>query len=484
MNTISIHGIFTMAYFSRAAGATAFLLASSMLASAQQPIQPRMGDPLPGLTPAQLDRFNLGKDMFNRILPVPEGLGPIMNDTSCEHCHLKPASGGGSNKSVTRFGVAASGMTPFNPLDNLGGSLKQSLSISQGVCDEVVPPQANVVIQRITPPCFGFGLVEAILDADIQVREALPPPGVTGKAHMVTPAETPLGPPRVGRFGWKAQVATILTFSADASQNELGLSNRFFPLDNQPNGLPTASQPCDSVPDPEDFPDMQGFDKIDRMTDFQRYLAPPPQTPKSGMTGETIFNSIGCAKCHVSSTYTTIPTVAEAALQNKPIKPYSDFLLHDIGPTLGDGIPQGMATETEFRTTMLWGVGSRAATIGLLHDARAFGSTPEDNLDAAIVAHGGEATAVVTAYSALSVADKQLLHNFLLSLGRVEFDVDTPLSAQSINEIDWFFMRPTLTGPGSYFTPESPVAVCDIDQDGDFDLRDIAAFQRAFNGGP
>jgi CxxC motif-containing protein (DUF1111 family) len=404
-----------------------------------------------------------------------------MNDTSCEHCHNVPTSGGGATITVTRFGVAASGPNPFNPLDALGGSLLQALS-NDASCLEQLPAQANVVIHRVTPPTFGFGLVEAILDADIQVREAFPPPGVSGKAQIVTPAETPGGPTRVGRFGWKAQVATVLTFSGDASQNELGLSNRLFGLDNTPNGAPTLSGPCDTVADPEDGPDGQGFHKIDRMTDFQRFLAPPPQTPKSGMTGESIFNSIGCNKCHVSSTYTTIPTVAEAALQSKPVKPYSDFLVHDMGTTLGDGIPQGLATEYELRTTPLWGVGIRAM-FGLLHDNRVNGGTPEANLHNAIIQHGGEATAVLAAYNALSGSDQLLLQKFLVSLGRAEFDFDVIQGPAAINQVDWFFMRPSMTGPGSFFTPDSPTAVADFDQDGDFDLRDIAGFQRAFTGG-
>ncbi|MBL8858701.1 MAG: hypothetical protein JNL28_09365 [Planctomycetes bacterium] len=467
-----------MATFSRVAGATAFVIAGMLSASAQQPIQPRMGAPLPGLTPAELNRFALGKDAFDHIQDVSEGLGPIMNDTSCEHCHFGPTSGGSSGKAVTRFGVAAVGPNPFDPLDNLGGSLQQALTLPT-CTPELVPAQANVVIQRITPPCFGFGLVEAIADVDIQVREFIPPPGVSGRAHIVTPAETPLGPPRVGRFGWKAQVATVLTFSGDASMMELGLSNRLFPIDNQPNG-PAVAFPggaCDTVPDPEDGPDGQGFHKIDRMTDFQRFLAPPPQTPKSGMTGEAIFNAIGCASCHVSTPYTTVP-VAEAALSNKTLKPYTDFLLHDMG-ALGDGIPQGMATETEFRTPPLWGVGIRAP-VALLHDGRASGlNSVEDNLDAAIVAHGGEGAASVVNYNALSAGDKLHVHNFLLSLGRLEFDAEYD---NNVSEVDWFFSRTTMTGPGVFFTPDSPIAINDIDQDGDFDLRDVAALQRAFTG--
>lgn len=480
MTMNSNDGHFSMSHFSRAAGAAASLLATSVLATAQQPIQPLMGDPVPGLTATELNRFAAGRAEFAHTLTEAEGAGPIFNDTSCADCHLGPVAGGGSTKFVIRFGVAASGPNPFDPLDALGGSLRQEFSINPPTCDEVIPAQANVQTQRITPPCFGFGLIEAILDADIQVREAFPPPGVDGRAHIVTPAETPSGPTRVGRFGWKAQVATILTFSGDASVNEMGLSNRLFPLDNSPNGPPTASQPCDMVPDPEDGPDAQGVHRIDRMTDFQRFLAPPPQTPRSGMTGEALFDSIGCNKCHVSTAYTTIPSAPETALQNKQIKPYSDFLLHDVGLTLGNDIPQGMATKSEFRTTPLWGVSVRAPT-ALLHDHRAIGGTAEVNLHNAIMAHGGEAATTTGNYAALSTSDQAKVHLFLMSLGRAEFDIDLAPNVR-IDENDWFFMRSLLTGPGSFFTADSPTAVSDFDQDGDFDLRDIAAFQRAFTG--
>src|SRR4051812_29676703 len=142
---------------SRAAGFTVFALATQALASAQQPIQPRMGDPLPGLTPAQLDRFNQGLTSFTHILSPTEGLGPIFNDTSCEHCHLSPLPGGSSTKFVTRFGIAATGGNPFDPMDALGGSLLQKSSVNTPTCDEVIPANATVTTHRITPPIFGYG---------------------------------------------------------------------------------------------------------------------------------------------------------------------------------------------------------------------------------------------------------------------------------------------------------------------------------------
>ena len=143
----------------------------------------------------------------------------------------------------------------------------------------------------------------------------------------------------------------MLSFSGDASLNEMGLTNALVGTENAPNGNQALLQQYDLVPDPEDQPDGEGFTRIERMDDFQRFLAPPPQTPKSGMTGETLFNTIGCATCHVAS-YTTGST-PETALSGKVIHPYSDFLLHDMG-SLGDGIVQGMGTEKLMRTSSLW----------------------------------------------------------------------------------------------------------------------------------
>jgi CxxC motif-containing protein (DUF1111 family) len=443
-----------------------------------QSIQPKEGDPIDGLSAAQKVRFAAGKAAFEHTLLVTEGLGPIFNDTSCVHCHLNP-SGGSSAKFVTRFGKAANGPNPFDPLANLGGSLLQAQSINTPTCDETVPVQADVTTHRITPPTMGFGLVEAILDGDIQANTIN-----GGIAHMVTTLEPPFAT-RVGRFGWKAQVATVLSFSGDASLNEMGLTNSLVGTENAPNGNLVLLAQCDSVADPEDHPDGGGVDMIHHMTDFQRFLAPPPQTPKSGMTGEALFNSIGCAVCHISTPYTTDPT-AETPLANKPVHAYTDFLLHDMAG-LGDGIVQGMGTERLMRTPPLWGLHSRI-TIAMLHDGRVAGGTVQQAVDLAVTNHDLAATSPPTlsqshasavAYFALTPAQRTQVANFLDSLGKAEFDFE---GNNNVDEFDWFFLQPLVTGPGTFFTPDDPSAVADFDQDGDFDLIDFGWMQRAFTG--
>lgn len=453
----------------------AVLFVAGHAASAQQSIQPRMGEPLAGLTTQQLDRFNLGKAVFTETFTAAEGLGPIFNAENCAHCHLFPA-GGASSKVVTRFGVAATGTTPFDPLTSLGGSLLQAESINSPTCQEVIPSQANVIVQRITPPLMGFGLVEAILDGDILANSVFPPPGVNGVVSLVQPLEDPPGTLRVARFGWKDQQATLLSFSADAMLNEMGITNRFLPAENAPNGNQALLAQCDSVPDPEDPTDSQGYTKTDRATDFMKFLAPPPQTPRSGMTGEALFNGIGCAACHLSVPFLTSPA-AEPGLQNLPVRAYSDFLLHDMG-TLGDGIVQGAATEHLMRTAPLWGMYLRGK-IALLHDARAGGSSFAVNVATAINDHDGEGLASRNAFAALSSVQQAQIVGFLNSLGRAEFDWDGNLA---IDASDWLALQPLLTGPGNFLTPDDPAALADFDQNGSFDLVDFGWLQRAYTG--
>lgn len=464
----------------RAAFTTAALLCGAPLFAQALPqidLQPFPGDPLPGLTASELDRFEKGLTAFSTAISEAEGLGPVFNDSSCSQCHGIPVVGGFGTQSVTRFGKAASGPDPFDPLDAFGGSLLQDQTISGG-CAETIPPEADVTTQRGTPHVFGLGLIEAIADADLLALETTPPhPSVAGVAHMVTPLEG--GGLRVGRFGWKSQVPTVLTFSADAAGNEMGLTNRLLTTEQAPNGDLVLLATCDTVADPEDGPDLEGFDLIDRFTDFQRFLAAPPQTPRSGMLGEPHFAAANCDACHVP-TWTSGVT-AETALSGVTFNPYSDFLLHE---TVGDGIVQGAGTEMRIRTAPLWGLAQRAG-LGLLHDGSATGGTAEDNIHAAIMAHDGEAAFSRSAYMALTTTQQDELIAFLMSLGRAEFDIE---NNSTVDEIDWFFLfafghftGPDLAGAG-LIGPDDDGAVADVDQDGDFDLVDFGYMQRAFTG--
>jgi len=453
------------------------LAAASLLlcgsAAAQQEFQPRMGEPLPGLTAFELNRFVVGLAEFNTPLPQADGLGPAFNDVSCGTCHSHPAVGGFSTTVVTRFGDVG---PPFDPLASLGGSLLQGQAISIP-CEEQVPPSATVTAKRITPHAFGAGLVQRIPDADVLALESVPPGGsVSGIAHMVSLLEAPTTF-KVGKFGWKNQVATMLTFSGDAAKNEMGLTNQLDAAETAPNGNAATLAACDTVADPEDSVVALGLTRIELFDLFQQFLAPPPQTPRSGMTGESLFNSVGCADCHVAS-FTTDATDPNPVFAGKEVRAYADFLLHDMG-SLGDGIVQGQGTELEMRTMPLWGIGQRE---GLLHDGRSTGNTFEGNVHHATLEHAGEAQGSRDAYNALSLADQGRIHDFLRSLGRAEFDYEND---NDVDEFDIFFsfFDGEFSGPAAgSFTPDAAAAVSDFDQDGDYDMADFEVLMRAFTG--
>ena len=366
-------------------------------------MKPQLGDPLPGLTKAQLAAFLDGKDDFEDPETEASGLGPIFNRSSCVTCHSAPATGGASAINVTRFGRTENGV--FNPLASLGGSLQQEMEINS-VLHEVVPPQANVVAHRNSTPLFGLGLIEAIPDDEIlrNVRRT-PFDGVLGKVSKAADAAT--GKTLIGRFGWKAQQATLLSFAGDAYLNEMGITSRLFPVENAPNGNIQLLAQYDTVVDPEDVVDpATGRGDIDRVADFMRYLGAPPRPPlsNSASMGRSVFQNTGCAVCHVPLMMTGPNKIQ--ALDRQEVWLFSDLLLHDMG-TLGDGIAQGTADVRDMKTAPLWGL---RASAPYLHDGRA------QTIDDAIKAHDGEAKASKDRYMKLNKQQVQQLIDFLMSI--------------------------------------------------------------------
>lgn len=364
--------------------------------------QPQFGDPLPGLTRRELDEFRDGKADFEGVETETSGLGPIFNNTSCVICHISPATGGAGVINVTRFGQTTNGV--FNPLASLGGSLLQDHEINS-VLHEVVPAESNVVAQRNTTPVFGAGLVEAIPDAEIlrNVKRS-PIDGVLGKVSRVQDVAT--GQSLIGRFGWKAQQATLLSFSGDAYLNEMGITNRLFPVENAPNGNAQLLAQFDTVADPEDTPDTNGKADIDRLAEYMRWLGAPPRLPlnNAAVGGRNLFQTIGCAICHVP-VMRTGPN-RSVSLRNQEVWLYSDLLLHDMG-VLGDGIAQGTADVRDMKTAPLWGL---RASAPYLHDGRAA------TVDEAIKAHDGEAKASKDRYLKLTKQQVQQLLDFLQTI--------------------------------------------------------------------
>lgn len=465
-----------------AALASVFCL--TIAANAGTPIQPqaKMGDPLPGLTPVQLERFFVGKEAFMHQFTEEEGLGPIYNKSSCGGCHTNPVGGPGS-LTVTRFGNWDKGV--FDPLDEYGGSLLQE-TFDDPNCQEVVPPPevANTVRLRVTNGMMGYGLVEAIEDADLLYLQDNPPGGVVtqGRANMRPLIDNP-NVLKVGRFGWKAQEAHVLGFSAGASRNEIGITNMFLPTENDPNGIfPPAISECDTVADPEDQPDKNGKFFFEKINDFQRFLTAPPQTPRSGMTGELVFMAIGCGHCHVPSYTTSNDSNLEDAIRNKVIKPYSDFLLHDMGQV--DGIEQDGAYGSELRTPPLWGLRTRDP---MMSNGSVGGGEFSDRITAAVAGHNtvnSQGVASALAFAALTQVEKNQLFAFLDSLGRVEFD---STGDNIIDTLEFLSFASCFTGSGQPYEPvgnpmDHACAVHDIDQDEDLDLDDFASFMMVYTG--
>jgi CxxC motif-containing protein (DUF1111 family) len=377
-------------------------IAALLGASAQSPSLP--GSALAGVTPTEFAAFTLGLEDFREIEEPAEGLGPLFNGTGCASCHNVPAIGGGSPMTEMRAGARdANGV--FRVVG--GTTLYQLFSIPDHRCQSQVPAEATIVARRMSIPLFGAGLIEAIPDETLL---ALEDPfdrdrdGISGRAAIVTDVAT--GQRRVGRFGWKAQIATLLTFSGDAYTNEMGITNDLFP-DEPYGGISEARmRECDRVRDPEDLVDPRtGKRAIDNFEAFMKFLAPLSRgtITEDARAGEQIFSAIGCASCHVPALSTGAN--ASAPLHRKSVALFSDLLLHDIGT--GDGIAQEAAEPGEIRTPALWGLRFRRP---LMHDGSAM--TPAD----AIRQHAGEANGVMERYRSLTNEQRRALLVFLDSL--------------------------------------------------------------------
>ena len=231
-----------------------------------------------GASAAEAAAFQGGLADFTTDETPQTGLGPIFNGQSCVACHQAPAPGGASHRTVTRFGKVTNGV--FDPLLSEDGSLQHAKAIAP-VLLETVPSDANVTALRLTTPLFGAGLIEAIPDSTLIANAAAEKAhGGAGRVSLVTDVAT--GQTRVGRFGWKAQHATLLSFDADALNNEIGITNRLFPKAAAPDGNEALLARFVSPTAPiEDQPDSTGLSEVDRLSNFVRLLAPPRGAPST-----------------------------------------------------------------------------------------------------------------------------------------------------------------------------------------------------------
>lgn len=306
----------------------------------------------------------------------------------------------------TRAGYRESDGT-FRALNAAGDTSIHLFSTPTHGCQSRIPDDATVIARRAAIPLFGAGLVEAIPDDTLL---GLEDPldrnrdGVSGRAGVVVDLAT--GERRVGRFGWKAQHATLLAFGADAYLNEMGITNELFPRESSLGVSDEQMQRCDPLPDLEDIRERStGRRGIDNFEAFMRFLAPVARSHADETTrdGERLFAAIGCPACHTPALQTG-PS-ANPLFDRRSVALFSDLLLHDIGT--GDGIAQGSALPEEIRTPALWGLRLRRP---LLHDGTA--ATIAD----AIGQHRGEAELARRGFHGLSPQDREHLLAFLRSL--------------------------------------------------------------------
>jgi CxxC motif-containing protein (DUF1111 family) len=430
---------------------------------------PGAGDPLKGLTADELAFFQDGQARFADIESVTgganNGLGPRFNSNQCLSCHGQPASGGsaplpnpqvavatlnGANNKVpwfiTQNGPVRESRFKKNPNGTSDGGVHAIFVISGRSdapgCNITQPnftPAGNPltgqggnpnIIFRIPTPLFGAGLIESIPDSSILANSksnatAKAALGIFGhaNAHISGTANRSANDGTITRFGWKAQNKSLLLFSGEAYNVEMGITNQLFPQErDETPGCVLNATPEDTnnftPPSGASNPLTAVLSDIEAFADFMRMLAPPTPAPDTPSTthGRELFAQVGCVHCHTPSLTTGkkiasgSSTSPSAALSNQTANLYSDLLVHNMGKGLSDGIAQGGAGPDEFRTAPLWGVGQR---IFFLHDGRT------SDIVEAVKAHksiGSEANKVIDKFHMLSVPDQQDIINFLRSL--------------------------------------------------------------------
>jgi len=386
---------------------------------------------------------------FDGIENVPDGLGPLYNAQSCRECHQNPTSGGSSQVTELRVGhkdAKGQFQNPEIPINHGAEIIKgRTLINDRAICpsgafpnteiQEHVPDSEKIRTFRVSLNVLGDGFVEALADQtllDLAKEQCKSHKGkICGQALYVPVVEAP-GHTAVGRFGWKDQQASLLSFSGDAYLNEMGITTKLFPDE--------VTKLCNTASEPNDTPGADGLADVDHFARFMRATEAPPRdtqlagTPQAKQGG-ALFDKVGCAICHVS-TLTTAPAgtsinggafAVPPALGAKTFHPYGDFLLHDVGT--GDGFVQAMVehygknmyqitwknlsllefnnTANKIRTAPLWGVRLHSR---LMHDGASV------TLLDAVLRHHGEAREVTERFEKLKPAEREAVIQFLKSL--------------------------------------------------------------------
>jgi len=368
------------------------------------------------------DTFARDQNVYEENEAVKDGLGPVYNATSCVTCHQNPNSGAASQITELRVGHNDANGNFVNPTIFINDG-KDTITGRSIVNDRAIGPQAqeripdteNIRTLRAALNTLGDGFVEAIDDSTLIAIAERQPELSEGRIHgevVQAPIFEAPGQTRVGRFGWKDQHSSLLSFIADAYLNEMGITNRLRPTE--------VTQVLNTTTGINDQPDDLGLADIDHFAQFIRGTMVPPRdvtlaaTP-AALKGQQLFRRLGCSTCHVE-TIITAPagtvidggqfTVPEA-LGDKIIHPFGDYLLHDIGT--GDGIVQvgPQDTANKLRTAPLWGLRDKAR---FMHDLKSL------SLENAIERHKGEAREAERRFDDLSPEERAALIAFLNSL--------------------------------------------------------------------
>lgn len=341
-----------------------------------------LGGPATPLTDEAMQQYNRGRILFDTDFALSRGLGPNFNGDACRSCHFDPVLGGAGpmDVDVIRYGfLTASNLFAYPS----GGTMAHKHAV--GALRPPLDQAATIFEARQTPHVFGLGRIDRVADATIIALAAEPKPyGIGGRAHILSNG-------KVGKFGWKANVPSVIEFVRDAMSNEMGITVPG--LSGQTFGF---SADDDAIADPE-----LSAKELEDLVFFLTQLAPPARSQTNNpeeIEGEALFASTGCAVCHV-------PSLNDA--DNQPVPLFSDLLLHDVAPTGFFGIEDGDVGMREFRTPPLWGV---SKTAPYMHNGRA------PTLLDAIAAHAGEATAVRQRFVTLSSDERAKLIKFINSL--------------------------------------------------------------------
>jgi CxxC motif-containing protein (DUF1111 family) len=369
-------------------------------------------------------RFEDNKFIFSERETVADGLGPTYNDVGCVECHQSVDVGAFSQAMEFRAGHITNGAF----VDAAGGQLIHARGTDSDIVEHINTGETQKAF-RITTSTLGDGFVECISNTDLQNNVAAQPTAQRGilTAVPVTEANNAL---RIGRFGWKSQQASLLSFAGDAYLNEMGITNKFSGEGGRSSADPNAGKtenPCstaegvknctgapfDPVADPED----DGDDVI-AFADFMAATRAPGRQnpiPAAAVRGDSLFTSTGCAVCHTRTFQTAPPGTSinggafsvPTALGNKIIHPFSDFALHDIGT--GDGIVQngGQGSINMMRTAPLWGIRARNR---FLHEGL------NVTLFDVIQLHAGQGTTARNNFNFLTTGQQADLIAFVLSL--------------------------------------------------------------------